>query len=91
MAAAELLAGPPAAALYPADEGARQHHLLRHTISAEERGTADILRAFDCDSVAEAFKAIKKMSQRDLQAKFKTVGGGRLCWLHWATVLAGGG
>ncbi len=54
----------------------RQHHLLRHSLGAEERGNA-VLHHFgaDIESVADAAKLIKKMSQRDLQAKFKCVYG----------------
>lgn len=56
-----------------AHEAGRQHHLLRHSLPQEERGNESVLRHFDTESVSEAFKAIKKMSQRDLQAKFKVV------------------
>lgn len=52
----------------------RQHHLLRHSLNAEERGQA-VLKHFQAESVADAAKMIKKMSQRDLQAKFKAVYG----------------
>ena len=52
----------------------RQHHLLRHSLSADERGQA-VLIHFQAESVADAAKMIKKMSQRDLQAKFKAVYG----------------
>ena len=52
----------------------RQHHLLRHSLSPEERGTA-VLSHFGVETVADAAKQIKKMSQRDLQARFKAVYG----------------
>jgi hypothetical protein len=52
----------------------RQHHLLRHSLSAEERGVP-VLSHFGVDTVADAAKQIKKMSQRDLQARFKAVYG----------------
>lgn len=56
------------------DGSNRQHHLLRHSLSPEERGTA-VLSHFGVDTVADAAKQIKKMSQRDLQARFKAVYG----------------
>jgi hypothetical protein len=68
----ELLAGLSAADA----EAARQHHLLRHSLPSEQRGTG-VLAHFGVDSVSEAAKVIKKMSQRDLQAKFKAVYGAR--------------
>jgi hypothetical protein len=52
----------------------RQHHLLRHSLSADERGIP-VLSHFGAETVADAAKQIKKMSQRDLQAKFKAVYG----------------
>ena len=54
----------------------RQHHLLRHSLGADERGNA-VLHHFgpDVETIADAAKLIKKMSQRDLQAKFKCVYG----------------
>ena len=52
----------------------RQHHLLRHSLSPDERGTA-VLSHFGVETVADAAKQIKKMSQRDLQARFKAVYG----------------
>ena len=52
----------------------RQHHLLRHSLSPDERGTA-VLSHFGVETVAYAAKQIKKMSQRDLQARFKAVYG----------------
>lgn len=60
-----------------AHEAGRQHHLLRHSLPQEERGNESVLRHFDTESVSEAFKAIKKMSQRDLQAKFKVIYGAK--------------
>lgn len=52
----------------------RQHHLLRHSLPSEQRGTS-VLSHFGVDTVADAAKLIKKMSQRDLQAKFRAVYG----------------
>ncbi|KAI8103827.1 hypothetical protein M9435_006354 [Picochlorum sp. BPE23] len=52
----------------------RQHHLLRHSLPTEQRGTS-VLSHFGVETVSDAAKSIKKMSQRDLQAKFKAVYG----------------
>eukprot|EP00887_Chlorella_sp_A99_P003337 scaffold26.g3337.t1 len=49
-----------------------QHHLLRHCLPSESRGEGALWH-FGGVSVAEAAKAIKKMSQRELQAKFRLV------------------
>jgi hypothetical protein len=57
-------------------DGLRQHHLLRHSLPSEQRGQG-VLAHFGVDTISEAAKLIKKMSQRDLQAKFKTVYGAR--------------
>lgn len=57
-------------------DGSRQHHLLRHSLPSEQRGQG-VLAHFGVDTISEAAKLIKKMSQRDLQAKFKTVYGAR--------------
>lgn len=54
----------------------RQHHLLRHSLPTECRGSEALVH-FGCDTVADAAKIIKKLSQRDLQAKFKAVYGAR--------------
>lgn len=69
--------GMPAEGLVPGHlpqqgQAEKTHHLLRHSLAPEERG-AGVLMHFEADSVAEAFKIIKKMSQRDLQAKFRAV------------------
>lgn len=52
--------------------GGTQHHLLRHSLPEEARGEGALYH-FGSVSVAEASKAIKKMSQRELQAKFRAV------------------
>lgn len=57
-------------------DASRQHHLLRHSIPTEQRGHG-VLEHFGVTSISEASKLIKKMSQRDLQAKFKAVYGAR--------------
>lgn len=57
-------------------DGSRQHHLLRHSLPSEQRGEG-VLAHFGVDTISEAAKQIKKMSQRDLQAKFKAVYGAR--------------
>lgn len=54
----------------------RQHHLLRHSLPSELRGS-NVLSHFGVETVSDAAKTIKKMSQRDLQAKFKAVYGTR--------------
>jgi hypothetical protein len=82
--ALETLSGPDydmartGSTALPMDKGdggeGRQHHLLRHSLSPEERGAA-VLSHFGVETVADAAKQIKKMSQRDLQAKFKAVYG----------------
>eukprot|EP00890_Picochlorum_soloecismus_P001756 jgi/Picsp_1/2581/NSC_00812-R1_hypothetical protein COCSUDRAFT_64981 [Coccomyxa subellipsoidea C-169] len=53
---------------------ARQHHLLRHSLPNEQRGMS-VLTHFGVETVSDAAKSIKKMSQRDLQAKFRSVYG----------------
>jgi len=52
--------------------GEKTHHLLRHSLAPEERGEG-VLIFFNTDSLAEAVKQVKRMSQRDLQAKFREV------------------
>lgn len=52
----------------------RQHHLLRHSLPTEQRGSS-VLSHFGVETVSDAAKQIKKMSQRDLQAKFRAVYG----------------
>lgn len=52
----------------------RQHHLLRHSLPSEQRGMS-VLSHFGVETVSDAAKSIKKMSQRDLQAKFRSVYG----------------
>lgn len=52
----------------------RQHHLLRHSLPNEQRGMS-VLTHFGVETVSDAAKSIKKMSQRDLQAKFRSVYG----------------
>ena len=54
----------------------RRHHLLRHSLPDDVRGEGALVH-FEVASVAEAVKAIKKMSQRDLQAKFRAVYGAK--------------
>eukprot|EP00889_Picochlorum_renovo_P005605 jgi/Picre1/32635/NNA_007981.t1 len=66
---------PPDAQRSRSDGGeGRQHHLLRHSLPTEQRGTS-VLSHFGVETVSDAAKSIKKMSQRDLQAKFKAVYG----------------
>lgn len=60
----------------PSTDTSRQHHLLRHSLPSDQRGQ-NVLFHFGVDTIAEAAKLIKKMSQRDLQAKFKAVYGAR--------------
>jgi hypothetical protein len=50
----------------------RTHHLLRHSLPNELRGNS-VLSHFGAESISEAARMIKKMSQRELQAKFRTV------------------
>ena len=57
-------------------DNSRQHHLLRHSLPNEQRGT-NVLSHFGVETVSDAAKIIKKMSQRELQAKFKLVYGAR--------------
>jgi len=57
-------------------DASRQHHLLRHSLPNEQRGTG-VLSHFGVDTIPDAAKIIKKMSQRELQAKFKLVYGAR--------------
>jgi hypothetical protein len=57
-------------------DASRQHHLLRHSLPNEQRGTG-VLSHFGVDTISDAAKIIKKMSQRELQAKFKLVYGAR--------------
>ncbi|PSC73981.1 hypothetical protein C2E20_2710 [Micractinium conductrix] len=71
----QLLALTDTASL-TADQLDRRHHLLRHSLPDEVRGEGALLH-FEAASVAEAVKLIKKMSQRDLQAKFKLVYGAK--------------
>lgn len=52
--------------------GGGQHHLLRHCLPEDARGEGALCH-FGAVSVVEAAKAIKKMSQRELQAKFRAV------------------
>ena len=71
--------------------GEKTHHLLRHSLAPEERGEG-VLIFFNTDSLAEAVKQVKRMSQRDLQAKLREV---RDCWVGyqadelWLHVVAG--
>lgn len=66
---------PPDATEKGSDGGeGRQHHLLRHSLPTEQRGSS-VLSHFGVETVSDAAKSIKKMSQRDLQAKFKAVYG----------------
>ena len=53
----------------------KTHHLLKHCLSASQRGAA--LAHFNTGDAREAAKEIARMGQRELQAKFK-VGAG--CW-----------
>ncbi len=57
-------------------DASRQHHLLRHSLPNEQRGSG-VLSHFGVDTISDAAKIIKKMSQRELQAKFKLVYGAR--------------
>ena len=57
-------------------DASRQHHLLRHSLPSEQRGTG-VLSHFGVETISDAAKIIKKMSQRELQAKFKVVYGAR--------------
>ena len=57
-------------------DGSRQHHLLRHSLPTEQRGHG-VLSHFGVETISDAAKIIKKMSQRELQAKFKLVYGAR--------------
>lgn len=67
--------GHPTSFVHPlADD--RQHHLLRHSLPEEQRG-AGVLAHFGTDTISDAARIIKKMSQRDLQAKFRAVYGAR--------------
>jgi len=59
-----------------ASDASRQHRLLRHSLPSEQRGNT-VLNHFGVETVSDAAKIIKKMSQRDLQAKFKAVYGTR--------------
>lgn len=58
------------------DAAAPHHHLLRHQLPTECSG-ASALRHFRVSTVAEAARAIKHMSQRDLQNMFRLVYGTR--------------
>lgn len=60
----------------PSTDTSRQHHLLRHSLPSDQRGQ-NVLFHFGVETISEAAKLIKKMSQRDLQAKFKAVYGAR--------------
>ncbi|KAL4452584.1 hypothetical protein ABPG75_008246 [Micractinium tetrahymenae] len=71
----QLLAITDTASL-TADQLDRRHHLLRHSLPDEARGES-VLVHFEAGSVHEAVKMIKKMSQRDLQAKFRLVYGAK--------------
>lgn len=57
-------------------DASRQHHLLRHSLPNEQRGHG-VLSHFGVETISDAAKIIKKMSQRELQAKFKLVYGAR--------------
>ena len=57
-------------------DASRQHHLLRHSLPNEQRGSG-VLSHFGVETISDASKIIKKMSQRELQAKFKLVYGAR--------------
>lgn len=57
-------------------DASRQHHLLRHSLPNEQRGHG-VLSHFGVETISDASKIIKKMSQRELQAKFKLVYGAR--------------
>ncbi|KAL4438966.1 hypothetical protein ABPG77_006903 [Micractinium sp. CCAP 211/92] len=71
----QLLAITDTASL-TADQLDRRHHLLRHSLPDEARGES-VLVHFEASSVHEAVKMVKKMSQRDLQAKFRLVYGAK--------------
>lgn len=72
----DFYAGSAAYAAEHGGAGEKTHHLLRHSLAPEERGEG-VLIFFSTDSLAEAVKQVKRMSQRDLQAKFREIYGAK--------------
>lgn len=65
------------------DGDIKTHHLLKHCLSASQRGHA--LQHFHTGDTREAAKEIARMGQRELQAKFKVrrgdgCGTAGACW-----------